>query len=156
MYPEPQPKPSTTDNTRTACLALCGMLAQCKNRLPSGSVVSKRNVQLNVHWRLLPEVAAHETARPKCTQKGNDGARGQTTPHTRRQTRAINAPQHLISRQRTKQQQHLLRDDLLLGQARKELSLHDSLHFKEHFCSNEQTHPSDVYKTSLKWQYTHC
>lgn len=127
--------------TRVRHAWLCGMPAQCKNRLQSGSVVSERNVQLNVHWLLLPGVAARETARPKCTQKGNDGARGQTTPHTRRQTRAINAPQHLISHQRTMQQ--LLREDFLLGQAQKELSLHNS-HFTSKNTSVATNKPTPV------------
>lgn len=108
-------------------------------------MVSERNVQLNVHQRLLSGAAARNWATEMHTKR-QCGARGFDDPAHVVATGAINA-RYFVFPQRTKQQQHLLTEDFLLGQAQKELyHLHNShFTFKEHFCSNKQT-PSDIYK----------
>lgn len=62
------------------------------NRAPSGSTVSERNVQLNVHQRLLSGVAARKWATEMHTKR-QCGARGFDDPaHVVAATGAINAP----------------------------------------------------------------
>lgn len=88
------------------------------NRAPSGSTISERNVQLNVHQCLLSGVAARKWATEMHTKR-QCGARGFDDPaHVAAATGAINAPGILFFL-RTKQQQHLPREGFLLGQAPK-------------------------------------
>lgn len=116
------------------------------NRAPSGSTVSERNVQLNVHQRLLSGVAACNWATEMHTKR-QCGARGFDDPAHVVATGAINAPGILFFLREQSSSSIFPEKDFLLGQAQKELyHLHNS-HFtvKEHFCSNKQT-PSDIYK----------